>query len=465
VEERRATQENSRQPAALRTLSRVGAPSGLSRVREAARRGKEVQFTSLLHHVTAARLKESFRALNRKAAPGVDGVTWEDYEAHLEERIRSLHERVQRGTYHALPSRRAYIAKPDGGWRPLGVAALEDKVVQHALATILTEIYEADFMGFSYGFRPERGAHDGLDALWVSLMHRKVSYLLDADIQDYFNTIDHGYLVQFLKQRIQDRRVLRLIEKWLRAGVLEHGEWSETKQGTAQGAVISPLLANVFLHYVFDTWAHAWRRGKARGEVYVVRYADDFVVGFQYREDAERFLKELGERMRTFGLSLHPTKTRLIEFGRFAASNRSKRGVGKPETFNFLGFTHMASTDRIHGRFYVRRWTIAKRLRTKLHEIRLELRKRMHQTLDEQGPWLRSVVQGYYNYFAVPGNMQRLSCFRDQVMRSWLVILRRRSQRSRLPWRTFRLLARTWIPPPRVLHPYPHHRFYAKHPR
>jgi len=465
VEERGATKENSRQAAALRTQSRASAPSDLSRVREAAKRGKEVRFTALLHHVTATRLQESFRALNRKAAPGVDGVTWEDYEAHLEERIRSLHERVQRGTYHALPSRRAYIAKPAGGWRPLGVAALEDKVVQHALTTILTEIYEVDFMGFSYGFRPERSAHDGLDALWVSLMHRKVSYLLDADIRDYFHTIDHGYLLRFLEQRIRDPRVLRLIEKWLRAGVLEHGEWSETLQGTAQGAVISPLLANVFLHYVLDTWAHAWRREKARGEVYIIRYADDFVVGFQYRDDAERFLKDLEERMRTFALALHPTKTRLIEFGRFAALNRSERGVGKPETFDFLGFTHMASKERIHGRFYVRRWTIAKRLRAKLHEIRLGLRQRLYLTLDEQGTWLRSVVQGYYNYFAVPGNMQRLCCFRDQVTRCWLQTLRRRSQRSRLPWRSFRLLARTWIPPPRVLHPYPFERFYAKYPR
>jgi RNA-directed DNA polymerase len=465
VEEREATKENSRQAAALRTQSRVGAPFVLSWVREATRRSKEVKFTALMHHLTPARLTESFQSLNRRAAPGVDGETWQEYGAQLVERIRSLHERVHRGTYHALPSRRAYIAKPDGGWRPLGVAAVEDKVVQHALTTVLTEIYEADFIGFSYGYRPQRGAHDGLDALSVSLMHRKVNFVLDADIRGYFDTINHGHLRQFLEQRIGDRRVLRLIEKWLRAGVLERGEWSNTDCGTAQGAVISPLLANVYLHYVLDTWAHVWRRTNARGEVYIVRYADDFVVGFQYRDDAERFHKELVERMQAFGLELHPTKTRLIEFGRFAAASRERRGLGKPETFNFLGFTHSCSKTWARGRFQVLRRTIAKRLRTKLQEIKAALRERMHQDVEEQGKWLRSVLRGYYNYFAVPGNMARLRGFWRQVARTWLRVLRRRSQRSRLTWRRYCSLVNTWLPPPSVIHPYPEQRFYVKHPR
>ena len=392
-------------------------------------------------------------------------MTWKDYETELDKRLDDLHSRVHRGTYRAQPSKRAYIEKEDGRVRPLGIAALEDKIVQHAVGRVLNEIYEEDFKGFSYGFRPGRSQHDALDALWVGIMRKKVSWVLDADIRDFFGSISHEWMVKFIKHRIADRRIVRLIRKWLRAGVSEDGEWSKTEVGTPQGSVISPMLANVYLHYVFDLWAQQWRKRRATGDMIVVRYADDIVLGFQNRGDAERFLQDWRERLRKFGLELHPDKTRLMEFGRYAVANRKQRGEGKPETFNFLGFTHICGQTKKTGKFIVLRKTIRKRLLAKLKELKEELRKRWHQPVDELGRWLRSVVQGYFNYHAVPGNLASLKSFRLEVSKRWLRALRRRSQKSRMSWAKLAALVECWLPFPKILHPYPNLRFDAKHLR
>jgi group II intron reverse transcriptase/maturase len=438
---------------------------GLRGVREAAKRDKKLRFTALLHHITAEMLQDSYFELKRMAAPGVDGVTWHAYGHDLEERIDDLHERVHRGAYRAQPSKRAWIPKADGRQRPLGIAALEDKIVQQAVKTVLEQIYEEDFLGFSYGFRPWRSCHNALDALYVGIEHRKVNWVLDADIRGFFDNIDHEWMLKFLKHRIADKRILRLIQKWLTAGASEDGQWSRTTVGTPQGSVISPLLANVFLHYVFDLWANQWRERHARGSVIIVRYADDFVMGFQSQVDAERFLRELRKRMEQFGLQLHPEKTRLIEFGRYAAERRRQRGEGKPETFNFLGFTHCCGTTR-KGTFTIKRKSIAKRLRAKLQEIKQQLKFRMHSKVSEVGSWLRSVVRGWLNYHAVPGNINCLDEFCTQVERLWLRILRRRSEKGRAwTWTRFHRLAQRWIPKAQILHPYPDARFAVMHPR
>jgi RNA-directed DNA polymerase len=402
-------------------------------------------------------LRWSFHKLKREARPGVDGVTWREYEEGFEDRLTDLHERLHRGAYRAQPSKRAWIPKPDGRQRPIGIAALEDKIVQQAVRTILEQIYEEDFLGFSYGFRPGRGSHNALDALYVGIVKRKVNYVLDADIRGFFDAIDHEWMLKFLEHRVADRRILRLIRKWLRAGVSEDGQWSKTTVGTPQGSVISPILANVFLHYVFDLWADQWRKRRATGDVIIVRYADDFVVGFQHRGEAEQFLKELQERFGKFRLELHPQKTRLIEFGRYAAERRKRRGEGRPETFDFLGFTHLCGEDQ-RGWFQLRRQSVAKRMRAKLQQVKEELRRRMHHKASDVGRWLRSVVQGWYNYHAVPGNEDRLNAFRDRVTRHWLHVLRRRSQRGRKRWtwkRFRRCLVRRWIPSVHIVHPYP----------
>ena len=370
-----------------------GASSALDRVRRIAAKDKDARFTALLHHVDVDRLRSAYWALRPKAAPGVDGVTWHDYGQDLEGNLRSLHERVHRGSYRAKPVRRAYIPKRDGRLRPLGVAALEDKIAQRAVVEVLNGIYETDFVGFSYGFRPGRKPHDALDALATGIKRKKVSFVLDADIRDYFTSLDWSWLLKFLEHRIADRRVLRLIQKWLSAGVIENGERSETVEGTAQGASVSPLLANVYLHYVLDLWAHQWRRRHAHGEVIIVRFADDYIVGFEHQEDAERFLHDLRERFAKFALELHPEKTRLIEFGRFAAERRQARGLGKPETFEFLGFTHICAKTR-NGRFTLKRVTSKKRMRAKLSEVKAELMQRRHLPVPEQGQWLASVVRG-----------------------------------------------------------------------
>ena len=456
--------ENTDQPNTPSTQSEAHVSQGLEGVRIVARKNKETRFTALLHHMTVDLMRKSFYALKRKAAPGVDGVTWKEYETGLEERLVDLHGRVHRGAYRAQPSRRVYIPKSDGRQRPLGIAALEDKIVQQATVTILNQIYEEDFLGFSYGFRPGRSQHDALDALAEAIEQKKVNYILDADICSFFDNLDKSWLLKFVEHRVADRRILRLIQKWLNAGVMEDGKWSGTETGSPQGAVISPCLANIYLHYVFDLWVQVWRQKWARGEVVVIRYADDTVLGFQYRADADRFLEALRERLKKFGLELHPDKTRRIEFGRFAEQNRKERGERKPETFDFLGLTHISGRDR-NGNFALKRKTIAKRMRAKLQVIKQELRRRMHDPVAQTGKWLQSVVQGYLNYHAVPGNLQRLHVFCERVTRFWRWALHRRSQKHRPNWARIHQLVERWLPRPRVLHPYPDARFAATHPR
>jgi group II intron reverse transcriptase/maturase len=456
--------ENTHQSSTLSTQSEVGVSQGLAGVRKAARERKELKFTALLHHLTVALLRESFYALKRRASPGVDGVTWQEYENGLENRLVDLHSRVHRGAYQAQPSRRVYIPKPDGRQRPLGVAALEDKVVQQAVVTILNQIYEEDFRGFSYGFRPGRSQHQALDALYVAITRKKVNWVLDCDIRGFFDNLSHEWLLKFVQHRVADLRFLRLIQKWLKAGIMEEGEWKNTEIGTPQGSVASPLLANIYLHYVFDLWVDVWRKKCARGDVVVVRYADDNVLGFQYRADADRFLAEFRKRLGKFGLELHPDKTRLIEFGKFAERDRKQRGEGKPEMFDFLGFTHISGKDR-NGNFALKRKTVSKRMRAKLEEVKQQLRQRMHEPVAHTGKWLRSVVQGYFNYHAVPGNTESLCIFRYRVIRLWRQVLRRRGQKHHLNWAKMVRLVDRWLPQPRVLHPYPRVRFDAIHPR
>lgn len=456
------TKGNPGQSPTDRTPSRVSAMSGLDRIRAAAQRDPSLRFTCLLHHVTPSLLWDAYHALRRQAAPGVDGETWASYGENLEARLADLHGRVHSGRYRAKPCKRAWIPKPDGRQRPLGIAALEDKIVQQAVVWVLEAIYEQDFVGFSYGFRPGRGQHDALDALWVALTERRVNWVLDADIRSFFDTLDHEWLLKFVEHRIADPRVVRLIRKWLRAGVSEDGQWSRTTVGTPQGAVISPLLANLYLHHVLDLWMQAWRKREARGEVILVRYADDFVMGFQYRDDAERLPHELRERFARFGLELHQEKTRLFEFGRYAAANRARRGQGKPETFDFLGFTHIGGTRRSDGRYTVLRQTMAKRLRAKAKAVKEWLMAHRHDPVPKVGRRLRTVVQGHFNYYAVPGNWQALAAFRRLVSRAWLHALRRRSQKGRrLSWARIARLLETWLPVPRILHPYPPARFYV----
>jgi group II intron reverse transcriptase/maturase len=439
----------------------LGVPSGLERVREVARRDKEARFTALLHHVTIERLRAAYRAIRPQAAPGVDGVRWEAYGQDLEANLQDLHRRLHAGSYRARPSRRSYIPKADGRLRPLGIATVEDKILQRAVVEVLNAVYESDFRGFSYGFRPGRNPHQALDALSVGIWRKKVNWVLDADIRDFFTSLDHGWLEKFVEHRIADKRILRLIHKWLSAGVIEGGNWSQAMEGAPQGASASPLLANVYLHYVFDQWADWWRRRHARGEVIIVRFADDFTMGFEYQEDAQRFLAELRERFAKFGLELHSGKTRLIEFGRFAATNRQARGLGKPETFDFLGFTHICARMR-DGRFWVRRITVAKRMRAKLREVKDQLKRRRHQPIPEQGRWLASVVRGYRAYYAVPGNRAAVATFRTQLTRLWHKALERRSQRTRISWARMNRLETRWLPPARVVHPFPDVRFRVR---
>lgn len=466
-EGRPSTKENPEHPTSPRTQGRSGAPgesTGLLGVRQAAQRDKRLRFTALLHHVNVAQLRASYVALKRDAAPGVDGLTWHEYQPDLDHRLATLHERVHRGAFRALPSKRVYIPKASGGQRPVGLAALEDKIVQHAVSTVMSAVYEADFLGFSYGFRPGRSQHDALDALWVGLMQRRVNWVLDADIQGFFDTLDHEWLMRFVAHRVADPRILRLVRKWLRAGVLEGDTRTETEVGTPQGAVLSPLLANIYLHYVFDRWVHQWRQQAATGDVVVVRYADDIVMGFEHRADAERCLAAWQARFAQFGLMLHPDKTRLLEFGRHAAANRKQRGEGKPETFDFLGFTHYCGKFR-SGRYLVRRQTMRTRLRRKLQQVKAELARRRHGPLPDQGQWVQRVVVGHFNYYAVPGNHSCLEHFRAAVMRQWHRALRRRGQRRPLTWDRLGRVVRRWIPPVRIVHPYPEVRFAVRHPR
>jgi RNA-directed DNA polymerase len=440
-----------------------GASSALDRVRRIAQQDKDARFTALLHHVDVDRLRAAYWAVRPKAAPGMDGVTWADYGQDLEQNLRDLHRRVHCGSYRAKPSRRAYIPKRDGRLRPLGIAAVEDKILQRAVVEVLNGIYEADFRGFSYGFRPGRSQHDALDALAAGIDKKKVGWVLDADIRDFFTSLDQRWLEKFLAHRIADRRMLRLIRKWLTAGVIENGIWSQTDEGTPQGASASPLLANVYLHYVFDLWADRWRRQHAHGDVIIVRFADDYIVGFEHERDAQQFLADLRDRLAMFCLELAPEKTRLIEFGRYAAQRRQARGLGRPETFDFLGFTHACAKNGI-GRFMLKRVTIAKRMQAKLREVKEELRRRRHLPIPEQAKWLASVVQGHLAYYAVPGNTDAVAAFRARAIWHWHRSLRRRSQRNRLNWERMTRIADRSLPPARPMHPWPHVRFYARTP-
>jgi group II intron reverse transcriptase/maturase len=455
VEGRGLAEGNSPERNALRTQGRGGAPSALERVRQAARREKKQRFTALLHHVyDIERLRTAYLALERDAAAGVDGETWRHYGEGLENNLQSLSERLKRGAYRAKPVRRVFIPKADGRQRPLGVPALEDKIVQRAVVEVLNAVYEEDFLGFSYGFRPGRSPHQALDALTVGITTKKVNWVLDADIRSFFDTLRHEWLVKFVEHRVADQRIVRLIQKWLAAGVLEDGQRTQREVGTVQGGSISPLLANLYLHYVFDLWAQRWREKQARGDVVVVRFADDFVVGFQHRHEAERFLLELRERFARFGLELHPDKTRLIQFGRFAGQNRHERGEGKPETFNFLGFTHSCGKTR-KGGFTVLRQTMRQRWQAKLREVKAELKRRLHEPIRELGAYLRSVVHGHVRYFGVPMNGPAICAFRLAIGRVWWLVLRRRSQGNHLPWRRMRQYIDRWLPPARICHPYP----------
>jgi RNA-directed DNA polymerase len=432
---------------------------GTARVREAAKKDRHLRFTSLLHYIKKPFLDSAYHNLKKTAAVGVDGVSWEEYGRDLSRNLENLIEEIHSERYRATPSKRTWIPKASGGERPIGIAAIEDKIVQQALVWVLEEIYEVDFLGFSYGFRPNRNQHNALDALYVCITQRKVSWILDADIKGFFDNIDHDKLMECLGIRIGDKRVLRLIRRFLKAGVMEDGELSSTVVGTPQGSVLSPMLANIYLHYVQDVWVNSWRKNRARGEVYIVRYADDSVIGFQYKSDAEDLLRALKSRFAQYGLELHEKKTRLIEFGRFAEQNRRLRLESKPETFDFLGFTHICGKRRCDGKFTLTRKTIGKRINKKCTEIADQLMKRRHWRVDEVGKWLRSVLRGHYNYYAVPGNSQALSAFKTAISHAWLHALRRRSHKGRsMNWNKMSNLIRFWLPSPKIVHPYPNQR-------
>jgi RNA-directed DNA polymerase len=464
VEPRAGTKRNAGEQSTHRTQSRARVTQALARVRKTARQRKKEKFTALFHHLSVDLLREAFLVLKRDAAPGMDGLRWQAYAADLERNLTDLHARVQRGAYRASPSRRTYIPKADGRQRPLAVVALEDKIVQRATVAVLNCIYEEEFLGFSYGFRPKRSQHDALDALAVGITDKKVNFILDADVRSFFDEVSQRWLIRFVEHRIGDPRIIRLIQKWLKAGVLEDGVVTVSEKGTGQGSVISPLLANVYLHYVFDLWAERWRRREATGGMMIVRYADDIVVGFAHEVDARRFWNAMRKRFEEFALSLHPEKTRLIEFGRQAANRRERSGLGRPETFNFLGFTHICGRSR-HGKFLLKRKSRRDRMRGKLTEIKEEMRRRMHQPIPEQGRWLAQVVRGYFAYHAVPTNSATIGAFRHHVVDLWRCSLSRRSQRGGITWQRIKQIAEDWLPKPKILHPWPQQRFAVRYSR
>ena len=449
VEGRAEAKGKSASRNALPTQGGESALTFLERIGQRARKDRKGKFTTLLSHLKAPLLKEAFMSLRKRAAAGVDGVTWREYAERLDERLLDLQDRVHRGSYHPQPVRRAYIPKPGGGERPLGIPTLEDKIVQQAARMVLEPIYEAQFLGFSYGFRPGRSPHDALDAL-AEAIHRKVSWVLDADIRSFFDTIDHGWMQQFLEHRIGDRRMVRLLMKWMRAGVMEEGELRESERGTPQGGIISPLLANIYLHYALDLWVRKWRKKHARGALYFVRYADDFVMAFRYEEDARVMHAALAARLAKFGLELHPDKSRVLRFGRFAREQAARHGR-KPETFDFLGFTHISGRNR-EGRFQLKRKTSRKKRGAKLAELRAQIRRRRHHAVGDQWRWLKSVLRGYYRYYAVPTNYRPLASFYRAVWDAWHRSLQRRSQRGRWTWDK-RLRFDQRFPPPEAVDP------------
>ena len=456
-EPRAAAEGNSGRQNTRRAQKRASVPHAVDRIRQAVKRNPEERLVALLHHITVPALEDSFNSLKSDVAAGVDGVTWEMYAEGLESRLTDLHERLHKGTYRAPPVRRVNIPKPDGGTRPLGIASLEDKIVQKAVTDmLLVPIYELEFLRFSYGFRPGRGAHNALDALTVGIEQRKIRWILDADIRAFFDNLNRDWLVKFLEHRIGDKRLIRLIIKWLNAGVMEGSDWTDTGRGVPQGAIVSPVLANVYMHYVFDLWAKSWRKRKGKGDMIIVRYADDFVVGFQHRWETENFLNDLRERLARFGLDLHPDKTRHIEFGRFARANRKARGQGKPETFDFLGMTHFCAKTR-RGKFRVGRKPSRKRVIRTLGRIKEELRKRWHVDKYEVSLWLGRVINGWLNYYAVPGSSRELAAFVLEVKRLFMRALRRRSQKDRTEWARLGLITLAW-PKPTVRHPWPSRR-------
>ena len=464
VEPRAGTKRNAGEQSTHRTQSWARVTQALARVRKAAQQRRKEKFTALFHHLSVDLLREAFLVLKRNAAPGMDGLTWQAYAADLERNLTDLHARVHRGAYRASPSRRTYIPKADGRKRPLAVAALEDKIVQRATVAVLNCIYEEEFLGFSYGFRPRRGQHDALDAVAVGITDKKVNFILDADVRSFFDEVSQSWLIRFVEHRIADPRIIRLIQKWLKAGVLEDGVVTVSEKGTGQGSVISPLLANIYLHYVFDLWAERWRRHEATGGMMIVRYADDIVVGFAHEIDARRFWDAMRKRFEEFALSLHPEKTRLIEFGRQAADRRDQRGFGKPETFNFLGFTHICGRSR-YGKFLLKRKSRRDRMRGKLKEIKEEMRRRMHQPIPDQGRWLAQVVRGYFAYHAVPTNSASIGAFRHHVVDLWRCSLSRRSQHGGITWQRIEQIADDWLPQPKILLPWPQQRFAVRHSR
>ena len=462
MEERTLAKENSRRRNMHRAQNRERVQRALERVRGAAREDRGRRFTTLLHHVYAVdTLREAYWSLKRKASPGVDGVTWQEYGEGLEEKLQDLSGRLQRGAYRARPVKRSYIPKPDGRQRPLGITTVEDKVVQTAMTMVLNQVYEVDFVGFSYGFRPGRSQHDALDALCVGIERRRVRWVLDADIRGFFDAIDHERMIELVEYRIADRRVTRLIRKLLKAGVLEEEKRVQSEEGTPQGGCISPLLANIYLHYVLDKWVQEWRRTRCKGDVIIVRYADDFVMGFEDRQEAEECLRELQKRLKDYGLELHPDKTRLLEFGRHTIEDDSDGGPGKPGTFDFLGFTHICARGRT-GKFRVERRTIKKRMRAKLAEIKRELRRRINDPIPTVGKWLRSVVEGHMRYYGVPLNIRALSSFRWSVAWLWKRTLNRRSHKAYVTWIRMQQYIDCWLPKPRICHPYPIHRLTVR---
>ncbi len=447
------------EPDRTATQSAASRLSGPMRLHKSAKQNRSQQFDNLLHHLTREQLTQAYQHLNKRSAKGVDGESWASYGSQLEMRIESLHSRIHQMKYKPQPVKRIWIPKANGDKRPIGITTVEDKIVQQAMVWILESIYEADFLGFSYGFRPKRNQHQALDAVYVAITQKKVSWVLDADISRFFDTINHKWLMKFLGHRIADKRMLALIERTIKAGVVEDDRYSKTEVGTPQGAVISPLLANIYLHYALDLWANRWRKYHARGESYIVRYADDSVFCFQYESDGENFEKALSQRLNKFGLALNQDKTRLIEFGRFAIGNYKKKNKGKPSTFDFLGFTHICSKKRDVNQFKLRRKTIAKKMKLKLLEIKLALRKRINLDMYSQGKWLQKILMGHYNYYAVPDNGIALDRFKTAISRLWLKLLKRRSQKSSVNWKKLTKLIRYFLPNAKILHPYPNQRF------